>query len=164
MSRAAFGLLLCICSTAFAGGRPQAVDTLSVTGDVDTPLHLTRDDLAKYDSVKISLTGKDGTSTTYTGVSVADILKKAGVVASEHPGKAMAVSVTAVGTDGYEVVFGLGELTPAISGRTIILAYLGDGKPLGANVGPFRIVVDGDKMQARCARMVTELQVTKLRK
>ncbi len=120
--------------------------------------------LEKYKAVAVDMKDHDGSVIHYQGPLLADVLKDAGVSAGQHPGKAVAIYVSVVASDGYQVVFGLGELTPMISGRNIILAYRGNGKPLGENVGPLRVVVEGDKVQARCIRMVTELRVGKLRK
>jgi hypothetical protein len=160
MFRAVFSLLLCLGAGTFAAQDAS----VTITGDVSKSIHLNFEALAKLKPVKVTLTGHDGAKTTYEGPTIADILKEAGVEAKQHPGKAMAISVAAIASDGYAVVFGLGELTNSISGRTIILAYKADDKPLTANDGPFKVVVEGDKMPARCARMVTELRVTQLRK
>ncbi len=152
---------LCLVSTLLAHA---ATDSVNVTGDVQKSLTLAVQDLIKHDAVTVDLHEKDGSMAKYKGVQLFDLLKDAGVAAGDHPGKAMAIMVTVVASDGYQVVFGLGELTPTISGRTIILAYEADGKPLGPNAGPFRLVIAGDKMPARCIRMVTEIRVTQLRK
>jgi len=142
----------------------MATDAVTIDGDVASPKHFGLDDLAKFKQVTVSLTEHDGTASKYQGVEVSDLLKDAGISAGEHPGKAVATYVSVIASDGYQVVFGLGELTQMISGRTIILATSMNGKPLGANVGPFRIVVKDDKVQARCIRMVSELKVVQLRK
>jgi DMSO/TMAO reductase YedYZ molybdopterin-dependent catalytic subunit len=162
-----FAALVFCCIVLFSVASPSpciSADTVSVDGDVASPKHYGLDELAKFKQVTVSLTEHDGTASKYEGVEVSDLLKDAGVSAGEHPGKAVAIYVSAIASDGYQVVFGLGELTQMISGRMIILATSMNGKPLGANFGPFRVVVKDDKVQARCIRMVTELKVVQLRK
>jgi DMSO/TMAO reductase YedYZ molybdopterin-dependent catalytic subunit len=163
MTRAALSLLVCVVSLA-SGPNQDSKVALKVTGDVGKPVSFTMDQLQKLKPAKAQLKEHDGTTSTYEGVSVSDVLSAASVSASEHPGKAVAIYVSAVASDEYQVVFGLGELTPDISGRNIVLAWKANGKPLGPNIGPLRIVVEGDKVQARCIRMVTELRVGQLRK
>ncbi|WP_254448541.1 hypothetical protein [Spirosoma rhododendri] len=61
--------------------------------------------------------------------------------------------------DGYEVVFALAELDPDFSTRTILLADSVDGAPLADGMGPYRVVVPGEKKPARWIRQVTEMAV-----
>jgi hypothetical protein len=52
------------------------------------------------------------------------------------------------------------ELTdPAFAERKIILADQRDGKPLSEKEGPFRVIVEGERRQARCVRQVTRIVV-----
>jgi DMSO/TMAO reductase YedYZ molybdopterin-dependent catalytic subunit len=157
----AFALL----ASSFASGPVKQKEySLGVTGDVPTPLHLTLAQLDGMTHKTLSLTEHDGTVNSYEGVPIDEVLAKAGLAMADHlRGKELATYVLAVADDGYEVAFGLGEVEPSISGRTIILAYKMNGKPLIASAGPVRIVVEGDKKQARCIRMVNELKVTALR-
>jgi hypothetical protein len=70
----------------------------------------------------------------------------------------------AIAGDGYQVVFSLGELDPALAGRDIIVADTADDKPLPDTQGPLRIVVPGDSRPARSVRMLERLQVVRVRK
>jgi DMSO/TMAO reductase YedYZ molybdopterin-dependent catalytic subunit len=138
--------------------------TLAVTGDVPHSLKLQLDDLRKLPLLSVPLKEHDGTTKNYQGVALTEVLKMAGVAVADHVrGKALAVCVEALAEDGYSVAFGLGEIEPSISGRTIILAYSADNQPLGPSVGPVRLVVGDDKKQARCERMVTEIHVIDLK-
>ncbi|MGE3541290.1 MAG: hypothetical protein AB7N91_28130 [Candidatus Tectimicrobiota bacterium] len=56
--------------------------------------------------------------------------------------------------DGYRVVFALPELDPAFTERLVLLAEQRDGQPLAATEGPLRLVVPGEKRQARWVRQV----------
>jgi DMSO/TMAO reductase YedYZ molybdopterin-dependent catalytic subunit len=137
--------------------------SLSVSGDGMKAENLSIADLKKLKHVDVTVHGVDGDK-VYEGAAVIDVLKSAGLKLTDHPGKAMSAYVSVSASDGYQVVFGLGELVPDISGRTVIAAYSVDGKPLPEGVGPIRVVVEGDKMQARSIRSVSGLKLVQLRK
>ena len=67
-------------------------------------------------------------------------------------------------SDGYQVLFSLGELDPALTSNDIIVADTIDGKPLLAHQGPLRIVAPKDSRAARSIRMLQKLEVVRLRK
>jgi DMSO/TMAO reductase YedYZ molybdopterin-dependent catalytic subunit len=139
----------------------QAV--LKVEGAVPTPLSLTADDLAKMPRATAPLTA-DGTTTTYEGVLLYDILVKAGwQFGHGMTGKPMASYLIATGKDGYEVVFALPEIDPQFSGAKVIIADKADGAALPAREQPFRIVAPEDKMHARSIYSLVKLEVVRLR-
>lgn len=137
--------------------------SLAVTGDVNSPLSLSTAQLAEIGKTKVSLKEHDGSTSEYIGVPLIDVLAKAGAtVGDKLRGKALATYVVVEAQDGYRVAFGLGELEPGISGRTVILAYEKAGHHLEDKVGPVRLVIADDKKQARCVRMVARIRVVKL--
>jgi len=138
---------------------------LVVAGDVPTPLTLSANDLAAMPRDHAEITEPDGTKSTYEGVSLQEILKKAGIsVGRQMRGKALAGYVLASAKDGYQVVFSLGELDPHLGGTKILVADKRDGKALFEYQGPLRLVVPADKEGARSVRMLQELHVVMLRK
>lgn len=60
--------------------------------------------------------------------------------------------------DGYTVLFSLGELDPGTGNSGAIVATACNGKPLGEDAGPYRLVVPGDKRPARAVRNVTAIE------
>src|SRR5262245_43203950 len=137
---------------------------LAVTGDVGTALSLTPSDLTSLPRTRVEIK-EDGRTLIYEGVLVAEILKRAGVpLGSELRGDAIASYVVASATDGYQVVFSIGELDPAMTSNEIIIADTIDGKPLFAYQGPFRIVAPKDARGARSVRMLARLEVVRLKK
>ncbi len=137
--------------------------TLKIEGAVATPLALTADDLGHMPRTTASLT-HDGTSTSYEGVSLYDILVKAGVpFGRDMTGKPMASYLLATSRDGYQVVFSLAELDPKFAGEKVIIADKADGAPLPNREQPFRIIVPQDKMGARCMYSLIKLEVVRLR-
>jgi len=97
------------------------------------------------------------TNQTYSGVPLIDILKPLGVV-DQPKGKDFRFYVEAEGSDGYFVVYSIGEITPFIHDGTILVADTVDGKPLSEN-GPFQLVATGEKHPARWVRNLVAIRV-----
>ncbi len=94
---------------------------------------------------------------TYTGVAVSELLGRLGFPLKPH-GRELRLYVVAAGTDGYEVVYSGGELTPELHEGPVLVAYAMDGKPIGA-AGPLQLVATGDKHPARWVRNLASLRV-----
>jgi DMSO/TMAO reductase YedYZ molybdopterin-dependent catalytic subunit len=138
--------------------------TLTIGGDVPKPITITLADLKTMPRASASIE-EDGRTVKYEGVRVAELLKRAGgPLGSDLRGKAVASYVLASGSDGYQAVFSLGELDPDFSPNDIIVADSVDGKPLFDYQGPFRIVAPHDRAGARGVRMLTKLELVRLRK
>lgn len=138
---------------------------LEITGDVPAPITLSAADLASLPREQAKVTEQDGTISTYEGVALTEVLKKAGLsFGKQMRGKALAGYVLAGAADGYEVVFGTGELDPGLGAANVLVADKRDGKPLFEYQGPLRLVVPADKEGARSVRMLRTLQVVLLRK
>jgi DMSO/TMAO reductase YedYZ molybdopterin-dependent catalytic subunit len=155
-------LLFC---AAFLAAQTAPELKLVVTGDVPTPLTLTAKDLAAMPRESAAVDDPDGGKTTYEGVPLQEILKKAGIpFGRQMRGKDLAGYVLAEAKDGYAVVFSLGELDPDLGGARVLVADKRDGKPLFEYQGPVRLVLPADKAGARSVRMLEKLEVVKLRK
>ena len=155
--------------TTVAGQAPAPAaapaTTLKIGGDVKTPLSLMPDELKSLPRTQVEVKDEDGRVVKYEGVLVAELLKRAGApLGSEMRGNAMATYVTAVATDGYQVVFSLAELDPAMTSNQIIIADTVDGKPLFAYQGPLRIIAPKDSRSARSLRMLERIDVVRLKK
>jgi DMSO/TMAO reductase YedYZ molybdopterin-dependent catalytic subunit len=143
---------------------PQSVPSISVSGSVTTPLTLTAESLAQMPRATATVSS-GGIDTQYEGVWLHEILKKAGLPAGEGlRGKMLTTYVLAEAQDGYQVVFSLGELDPALGDAPIMVADQANGKPLFGENGAFRIVVPRDKRGARSVRMLTKIEVVQVRK
>jgi hypothetical protein len=94
---------------------------------------------------------------TYSGVPLIDLLTKLGVP-DQPRGKQFRIYLVAVGSDGYEVVYALGEVAPEVSEKTVIVADSEDGKPLGDD-GPLKMVATGEKRPARWVRNLVAVRV-----
>jgi DMSO/TMAO reductase YedYZ molybdopterin-dependent catalytic subunit len=162
--------VLTVCVIALVLGRAtvaaaqEAGRSLMVTGDVAQNLTLTAADLKKMSRASVSLK-TFGMEHVYEGVSLGDVLKRAGVpLGPELRGKALSTYVIAEGLDGYQILFSLGELDSEITSNRYLLADTINGKPLPEGEGPFRIVIPEDKVGARSIRTLVRLRVVQLRK
>jgi hypothetical protein len=72
---------------------------------------------------------------------------------------ARGTTVVVGAADGYRVVFALPEIDPAFSNRLILLADRRDQQPLSPDEGPLRLIVPGEKRQARWVRQVTTVTI-----
>jgi len=133
---------------------------LSVDGEVEHPLQLSGADLAKLPRHTARVTDHDGTDATFEGPPLVEILRLAGVKLGEQlRGREMTTYLLVKAADNYQVVFALAELDPGFTDRIILLADRRDGKPLSPKEEPLRIIVPGEKRQARWVRQVTTLTV-----
>jgi DMSO/TMAO reductase YedYZ molybdopterin-dependent catalytic subunit len=152
-------------SQSAAQSAPQAA-RLVVTGDVDHKLSLSLTDLAALP--RKTMTVKDehnGKTETYQGVSLEEIMKRAGVPQGENlRGAALATYVLAEADDGYRVLFSLAELDSGIEDSDALVADTLDGGPIPDKVGPLRLVFPHDKRPARWVRMLHSLTVVKIPK
>ena len=94
---------------------------------------------------------------TYSGVLLSVLLQKLGVPDKPH-GKDFRLYVLAEGSDGYGVVYSLGEVTPDVHDSTVIVADSIAGKPL-AQSGPLQLVASGEKRPARWVRNLVSIRV-----
>ncbi|HTR31109.1 MAG TPA: molybdopterin-dependent oxidoreductase [Puia sp.] len=135
----------------------QQPPVLKVIGEVGTPLTFTASDLAGMPRTNDSAKDKQGVMHHYSGVAIADILNKAGVTTGKQlRGKNMTKYLLVSCADGYQVVFSLAELDSSFTDRVVILADQEEGKPLAAGIGPFRLIVPGEKKPARnCFQVAT---------
>ena len=137
-----------------------SASTVKIAGEVSAPFEIKLSDLQQYNKVHVKYKDKDGNYHDYSGVVLAELLQKAGApLGKELHGKNLAKFVVAEGSDGYQAVFALAELDKGFTDSLVILAVTIDSKPLSPTDGPFRIIVQDEKKQARCVRMVTSIKV-----
>jgi len=157
--------LLAAISLGLVFAQTPAPATLTVTGDIATPLTLKAEDLAAMPREKATIPEQDGTEVEYEGVPLREVLKRAGApLGGQLRGKALASYVLAKAHDGYQVVFALGEVDAAFANEQILVADKRDGKPLFGYQGPFRLVCPNDKAGARSVRMLETLELVRLQK
>jgi hypothetical protein len=157
------GLMLIIAMPALALGA-----NVRVSGEVKTSLNLSADGLHKMPSFHINNVAlleekKAGTDqekliavASYKGVLLRDILEQAGMkfVRKFEPGAFIRVR----GADKKEVVLSFGEVFYSSIGRSILLAYERDGKPLNT----LEMVISTDIRSGRRIMDVREILVERV--
>ncbi len=125
--------------------------SLVVKGDVASPVTLKTEELASMPREKAG---------EYEGVLLREVLKKAGAPLEGQLRKtALTTYVLATATDGYQVVFSLGELDASMGNEKIVVADKQNGNPI-----PLRLVCADDKVGARSVKMLETLEVVRLKK
>jgi DMSO/TMAO reductase YedYZ molybdopterin-dependent catalytic subunit len=136
--------------------------TLSVTGELKTPLKLTMTELKAMPAAKVTVKDHDGTTAVYEGVPLHDILSRAGAPQGETlRGDALQLVVLVKAADGYKVALSLAEPDPLFADKQVLLAYQRNALDLDAKTGPLRLVIPDEKRQARWVRQVTELEIVR---
>ena len=135
--------------------------TLKITGAVSTPLTLTLADLKSLSRTTLHVTNAhENKEEAYEGVLLETLLQKAGAPHGEQlRGPLMTSYVLAEAEDGYRVVFALAELDSGFLDSKVLVADTMDGVPLGAKLGPLRLVAPHEKRPARWVRMLKTITV-----
>ncbi len=94
---------------------------------------------------------------TFSGVPLADLLTPLGVPDKPH-GKDFELYLVAEGSDGYKVVYSIGEVTPDVHNGTVLVADRIAGKPI-PGTGPLQLVATGEKRPARWVRNLVAIRV-----
>lgn len=150
-------LILCCLGMPLASAFAQSHAAHAPVSPVPARMELTWspaliDGLPRHD-VSIDV---HGTSLRCEGVALVDLLRRAGAMPAEPlRGAHLARRMEVVASDGYRVVFSLGELDPTLGKQTVYVADRCNGKPLDAREGPARLLVPGDSRPARSARQIT---------
>ncbi|MGE0801104.1 MAG: molybdopterin-binding oxidoreductase [Lautropia sp.] len=160
---------------------PAPAPGISLSGAVARPADFTSASLkAGYAEVTQDvnyLAGSNPQSKTYLGVPLFDVVQDALAADNNTPGatntgnagrRLIEHYVLSTATDGYQVVFALGELSPNFGGNSApnqpLIAYAEKVNdtvtPLDDSTdGPFRITAPGDTRGGRYASGVTKLEV-----
>lgn len=143
-----------------------ALPMLKIGGSVSTPLTLSIADLKGMPRKALKVTNAhDKKAEVYEGVLLSDLFQKAGApMGHQLRGATMTTYVLAEAADGYRVIFSMAELDSDFADSDSIVADTLDGAPLGANEGPFKLVIPHDKRPARWVRMLQSLTVSQLPK
>jgi hypothetical protein len=104
---------------------------------------------------------RNGKEHTYEGVLLADILKRSGQPLGEQlRGSAQLTRyLVAIAHDGYRVLFSVPEVDPEFSANPVVVADRVDGDALPQREGPLRVIVPGEKREARWIRMLERIEV-----
>ena len=145
-----------------AHATPTTAFTLS--GDVGTPGIYTAPALQTLTPTSETVTynaGGSAVTDTFTGPTIWTLLQAAGGITTNPAIKndILRKLVIASGSDGYQVAFSLGELSPNFGGEPILVAYADSLGQLTGSDGFARIVVPGDIAGGRYVSNLASLTV-----
>jgi hypothetical protein len=88
-----------------------------------------------------------------------DVLQSAGIKVDPNvKNDILRFIVVVTGSDGYEAIFGAGEIDPEFGGDQIIIAYTENGQSLGQD-GFAKIIAPGDKAGGRFVSNIVKIEV-----
>ena len=150
-----FGILVSVAPS-------QVPATLTVEGISGTTATLSTSDLANLPQQTLKTTDH-GTSVTFEGVLLADVLAKVRTPTGEpFNGTVASYYLMGQGSDGYKAAFSWAEIDPTFTDRKVYVVTKRDGKPLSSKDGPFELVVPGEKRNSRWVRQLKMLRVEPL--
>lgn len=153
-----FALAAALICTAIAS-TPALAQTIEVVGLDGKAAAVTLSALER----RTVVTEDRGLQTEFEGVSLRDVLIKAGVPFGDAlKGPALARVIIASAPDGYRVVYAIAEVDAAFTDQVVLLADRRNGKPLLPDTGPWQIIVPNDKRPARWIRQVNKIEVRQL--
>jgi DMSO/TMAO reductase YedYZ molybdopterin-dependent catalytic subunit len=169
MIRTCFAAFLCLGFgapapfTAVLADPPAHSDSIAIKGGVDHPRTIALADLQHEPQTTLNVflhTGHGTLSGSFTGVSLWTLLQEAGVtLAAGKKNDVIHHTVTVTGSDGYEAVLSLAEITPEFGGDQAIVAWQQDGKTLDGGDGFARLIIPGDKAAGRAVGAITTIEV-----
>jgi DMSO/TMAO reductase YedYZ molybdopterin-dependent catalytic subunit len=133
-----------------------------VTGNVQNPTSFDIRKLQALPPVNQNVTyfsAGSVVSQSFTGALLWDLLQSVGIkLDSTIKNDILHQIVIVTGSDGYETVFGAGEIAPNFGGDQILVAYGVNGQTLGSD-GFARIVAPGDKQGGRFVSNIAKIEV-----
>ena len=148
-------LLLGLC--VFAHAQDQVLRVIAVDGS-EHPISAQA--WAVLPRASVQATDHDGKEVTFEGVAAREVLKLANApFGKDLRGKSLALYVVAEAADGYRAAYALTEFDADFTDRTILIADRRNGQALAEKEGPLRIVVPGEKRQARWLRELVAIRV-----
>lgn len=157
----ALWLLAGTAPAAFALDASTSPASATLSGDGLSSTVLTRETLSVMPTVSMDvafMTAKGEEKGRFEGVSLWEVLKKAGILngAGHHDELRRAFLVT--GRDGYAILFSVGEIEPDFGATPAMIALKRDGEPLPPEDG-LRLIVPGDTRGARNVKDVVTIEV-----
>lgn len=144
------------------GGGPSTQFTVQgAVGTVMTFDLTALQSLAAYTRSVTYTAGTAAVTDTYTGALLWDVLGRAGITTDPAvKNDILRKLVTATGTDGYQVHFAAGELSPSFGNAPILVAYSDTNGEIAGGSGFARLVVPGDLAGGRYVSNLTSLTVS----
>jgi hypothetical protein len=154
--------LAILLSLGGATGSISAAETgIVIDGQVQKIEHLSAIDLQALPPTSVSVsfaTGHGQETGTYTGVLLWTLLTNAVIIDSDPKLHLRHAIFVTSGADQYTVALSIGEIDPKFEGKSVVIVYAKDGKPLDAQDG-LRLIVPGDSHGGRAVMDVEHIEV-----
>jgi hypothetical protein len=102
-------------------------------------------------------TGRGEQQNEWAGPLLWDVLGASGLIDGANPREQAHLAVRVTGADGYSAVIALGEISPQIADRPILVADRLNGAPLPEHA--LRLIVPGDRLGGRSVRDVVRIAI-----
>ena len=153
-------LIVVAAIAALNSGALGQAATVRITGGAQA-LTVAAADLHAMPRLRVTASSH-GQTATYEGVSMRELLTKAGIAAGEDlRGRELTSVVIVSGADGYRVAFALAEFDPSFTDRVALLADTKNGEALSGNDAPFQLVLPDEKRPSRWVRQVISIELVK---
>lgn len=136
----------------------QGAAGIEIMGPSGHATSLTPYDLARLPAVRIDVSFLAGQTThhaSFEGPLLWTVLEHTHAIDRSEPRTEAHQIVVVTGSDHYSAAIAVGEISPALEGKQVILAEQMDGKSL--DPAHLRVVVPGDKHGARSVRDVIRI-------
>src|SRR5580704_12937268 len=133
---------------------------ITVVGPTGASVILALDELAKLPSVKMTVsydTQHGAQSNTFEGPLLWDVLTHVGAIDATKSRDAARETVLITATDNYAAAVAVGEISPGLEGKQVILALKMNDKPI--DPGHLRVVVPLDHHGERDVHEVTRIEI-----
>lgn len=143
-----------------SGGSHPVSTQFTLSGQIDHHDVITATDLPGSLVPKIvTVSSQPIAGSSFTGVNLWSLINNAGIETDPQvKNDILRKYVLATGSDGYEVVFSMGEIHPNFGGQPDLVAYATGSDPLSTD-GFARIIVPGDVRAGRYVSNLTNLEV-----
>lgn len=159
LPRCLFAVLAALFLSVTGNAADSGPNEVTLTGAVENPLHMTTGSLRALPSTGLTLdfmAGPHPEKGSFKGVLLWKLVNLAAVKDRGGKGSNLLHSIIVTGRDGYAVALAIAEIDPKFEGKTVLLAYDQDGRPLRNG---FRLVVPGDHEGGRNVRDVVRIEV-----
>jgi DMSO/TMAO reductase YedYZ molybdopterin-dependent catalytic subunit len=152
---------LCGIAAPYAtAAEPPPASQITVVGPGGASVVLNPDELARMATTRITVsyeTAHGAQNNSFEGPLLWDVLTRTGAIDANKPRDAARPTVMITATDGYAAAVAIGEISPGLEGKQVILAVKMNDKPI--EPGHLRIVVPLDHRGERDVHEVTRIEV-----
>jgi len=134
---------------------------LTVEGRVAKPLYLSATDFQSYPRSTVQVNTDSGETAVYEGVSLIEILRKAGAALGGQIKDEACTYVEAIARDGAHVIFSLSELDPALANSNVLVVDTPSSTASGH--AELVLIVGTDKVRLRTVQHLATIRVRRLR-